>query len=297
MLLQDELVSRSLSSTGQVYVHPALIRYTDERIMNDFMIPCAAEYQTLRPPVVWEHVMIPSEGWQIPSRVRRINGLRPLWLYYWPYSAAIALRPIPRMEDCKWFITNNILYAPPGRYELEFISTEGYTIAWEVPKHVVYRPSTPQTTLTFKLRVHIRPGTLKIYYGPENAVQESQYLIATDNGTGMITGSFLTSGLIDYQTNEVVLVPNGTATPWAYPLQASFAALNPGIKELNWQDVYFIDLFDSRFLTAYAATRSLVQIDGLPVNINADDLLNYARSKEQAWITARENKVSSWWRW
>ena len=284
MLLQDELIAHVLSATGQVFVEPHTIRYTDELVDRTIFSPAVSEFQVFRPPTVWEHLFLPADGWLIPPRVRRVCGLRPLSLYWWPYAAAIALRPVPRMESCKWFITEGVLYAPPGRYELEYISNEGYTISNEVDRYVAYRPHPVEREVKFRLRARMRPGTLTIYIGNDSAV---------DDGSGNISGSFLSSGTVDYQTNEVSLVLAGSPLD---TVDCSFWADKPGVKELDWKDIYFVQLFASKFLTAYSTARQIVRIENMPVDLNVDGLLEYARAAEQAWIT-NKNEKQSWFKW
>lgn len=295
ILLQEELVSRALTEAGQVFIDPRILRFDDTRVQRDILFPCVKEYQAFRPPVVWEHLYIDPDGWPIPSRVRRVNGLRPLWLYYWPYAAAIALRPIPRMEAQKWFITNSMLYAPPGRYELEYISNEGYELGYEVTRHGAYQLYSGESQISFKLRSKPRPGTTKLYIG--------ESFEATDDGQGALIAPWIDIGVIDYATCAINLtfVP-GTLDPLFENsitnvlLEASYASVYPGVVGLDWSEVYFYFLFASKFLTAFATTRSIIRIDGLPVEMNVDGFLEYARQKEQEWLVAKEQR-QSWWRW
>jgi len=295
MLLQDELVAQALTASGQVFVEPHMLEFTDERIARDILVPCAEEFKIFRPPVVWEHLMVHTQGWIIPRYVRRVLGLRPLWLYYWAYThAAVALRPIPRMEASKWFITEGVLYAPPGRYEVEYISANGYTVTHDVPEHAVYEPSPDEGRIEFRLRARIRPGTLKLRTGGTWSESYSEgYLEAVDDGNGRISGSFVDTGVVDYETNLVSL---SLSQPLGGPLRATFFARNPGVKELDFKDVWFVDLFASKFLPAFAAARSLVAIPGLPVDLNNDGLLDYARQKQTDWLTVRHER-NAWWRW
>lgn len=295
ILLQDELVSRALTEAGQVFIDPRILKFDDNRIEKDILEPCVGEYQAFRPPTVWEHLFVPVDGWPIPKRVRRINGLRPLWLYYWPHFAAAALRPIPRMESQRWFISNGVLWAPPGRYELEYISNDGYTISHEVTRYLAYQMYSGENIFSFKLRSRPRPGTVKILIG-EN-------LEAVDGGNGAITGSFIDLGVINYDTCEVnlALSPNDTINDMLtqdgkVDIEVSFISVNPGVEGLNWSEIYFYFLFASKFLPAFAATRSIVRLEGVPVDMSVDGLLEYARKKEDEWLIAKEQR-QSWWRW
>lgn len=290
VILQEELVRRALVETGQVYFDPSVIHFDDDTVRDAILAPCVKEYSSFRPPVIWEHIYLPVDGWPIPTRVRRINGLRPLWLYYWPYEAAVALRPIPRMGADMWFITENILYAAPGRYELEYISNDGYRLGHEIDAHPVYEPHEIERKIEFKLRGHIRPGTLKIHAYDENGTE----IVATDDGSGAITGDFLDVGVVDYETLRVTLQTNA---PFSKPILASFYSKYPAVMGMDFSELYFFQLFQSKFLPAFAAARSIVRLDGTPIELNIDDLLNYARTKEQEWNTVSRETKSSWWRW
>jgi len=299
ILLQEELVSRALTEAGQVFIDPRLLRFDDERVRRDILEPCMGEYRAFRPPTVWEHLNVPTDGWPIPSRVRRINGLRPLWLYYWPHFAAAALRPIPRMEAQRWFVTNNVLYAPPGRYELEYISNEGYRLSNEVDRyiaHEVFSGESATQTVDFYLRVKPRPGTVKIHIGDE--------LTAEDDGSNTISGDFIDIGVIDYNTCKISLdldmtnevIQEYMSSDGKISLEVEFMSVNPGVYGLDWSEIYFYFLFASKFLPAFATTRSIVRVEGVPIDMNVDGFLEYARQKEQEWLQSKEMR-QSWWRW
>jgi hypothetical protein len=294
MLFQDELVAHALSATGQVFVQPHMLRYSDDFITRTLLKPCAGEYATLRPPVKWFSLFIGTDGWKPDKSVRKVLGLRPLWLYYWPYQASVALRPVPRMEAQKWFAENSqynigkgVIYAPPGRYEAEIISNDGYTLGYEAGFHDVYTPAPVEKSFSFRLRVLIRPGTLKLKCGE---------LTATDDGQGAITGAdWIEAGTVDYQTCEVQLRIRDDVTLMD-AVEANFWAVNPGVEELEWGETYFLRLFASKFLPAYATARSIVRIEGLPVDIQLDGLLEYARNVEREFLEKRET-YTAWWRW
>jgi len=296
IILQEELVNRALTETGQVFIDPKLLRFDEERIRRDILEPCVGEYCAFRPPVVWEHVFIPVDGWPIPDRVRRINGLRPLWLYYWQHFAAAALRPIPRMESQRWFVSNNVLWSPPGRYELEYISNDGYKTGYVVDPYVAYEIYPGETTIKFYLRSKPRQGTVRISLGSE--------LLASDDGHNGIVGDFLDMGVIDYNTKEVnlSLKENDSRINQIYEnegnlsVTVNYISTNLGVIGLDWSEIYFYFLFASKFLTAFATTRSIVRVDGVPIDMNVDGLLEYARQKEIQWLEAKEQR-QAWWRW
>lgn len=289
-ILQEELVRRALVNAGQVYFDPAVIHFDDDTIRDMILEPCTKEYQAFRPPLVWEHIYLPTDGWPIPSRVRKVNGLRPLWLYYWPYEAAVALRPIPRIGADRWFITGNILYAAPGRYELEYISNEGYELGYDIEDHTVYTPHPNETEIEFRLRGHIRPGTLTITATLDDLTE----VTATDDGNGAISGSWVDVGTVDYNTLRVTLQINESLSK---PIMASFFSKYPALLRFSWDEIYFFELFEARFLHAYATARSIVRLEGVPVELNIDDLLNYARQKQETWLTVSRETKSSWYRW
>lgn len=304
ILLQEELVSRALTEAGQVFIDPSLLRFTDDRIKRDILTPCVQEYQAFRPPVVWEHLFVNPDGWVIPKRVRRINGLRPLWLFYWPYMGAAALRPIPRMESQKWYITNGVLYAPPGRYELEYISNEGYSLGYTVDRYGAYEIFKGETSLTFKLRSKMRPGTLQLFV---TDTVGNDLVSAKDDGSGGISvltgGAWLDIGVVNYNICEVTMSLSSEAQTLLFPdgtnrtlLEVEYASENPGVVGISWDEIYFFALFSSKFLPAFAATRSIVRVDGLPIEMNTDGLLEYARQQQDLWIQAKHEK-QSWWRW
>ncbi len=298
ILLQEELVSRALTEAGQVFVDPRILRFDDERVRRDILVPCMGEYQAFRPPTVWEHIHIPVGGWPIPQRVRRINGLRPLWLYYWPHFAAASLRPIPRMESQRYIITDNTVMAPPGRYELEYISNEGYSLGNMVDRHIVHEiyDSEREQTISFFLRVKPRPGTVRLYVGEE--------LVAEDDGSNAIIGDWITLGIIDYNTCKISIsidrensvIQEYMSTDGKISIEAEFVSVNPGVMGLDWSEIYFYFLFASKFLPAFASTRSIVKIEGVPIDMNIDGFLEYARQKESEWLQAKEMR-QSWWRW
>ena len=305
ILLQEEIVSRCLTEAGQVFIDPKVLRFTDDRIRRDILLPCIKEYQAFRPPVVWEHLYLTSDGWSIPSRVRRINGLRPLWLFYWPYMGAAALRPIPRMEAQKWYQSNGILYGPPGRYELEYISNEGYKIGYEVDRYGIYELFKGEKEVTFTLRSGFRKGTLNLFVsgGPGG----TDLVSATDDAEGAVNpvlGDWLeVDSSVNYATYNVSLKLTDESQALLFPdgvtkvlIEASYASTNPGVVGLDFSEIYFYALFASKFLPAFAATRSIVRIDGLPVEMNTDGLLEYARQQQELWIQSKEQR-QSWWRW
>jgi hypothetical protein len=290
VLFQEELVRRALVETGQVYFDPSVIHFDDDTIRDTILLPCLKEYSSFRPPVIWEHISLPSDGWVIPSRVRRINGLRPLWLYYWPYEAAVALRPIPRIGADNWFQTDGVLYAAPGRYELEYIANDGYKLGRAIEDHQVYEPHGIERNLKFKLRGHLVPGTLKLTALDSNTVE----MEAVDDANGAITGSWVDHGVIDYETLQVTLTTNQAIDK---PILASFYSKYPAVQGMDFSELYFFQLFQSKFLPAFAAARTIVRLEGVPIDLNIDDLLAYARQKEESWNTISRDTKQSWWRW
>ena len=303
ILLQEELVSRALSEAGQVFIDPKILRFDDERVKRDILYPCVKEYQAFRPPVVWEHLYLTPDGWTIPARVRRVNGLRPLWLFYWPYMGAAALRPIPRMEAQKWYITNGVLYGPPGRYEIEYISNDGYTLGHEVDRYGAYELFPGETQITFDLRAKARPGTIRVFI---TGAGGADLYTGSDDGSGAITstqGNWITIGVINYNTCKVSITLTDEAKAALFPdgvskvlVECSFASVNPGVIGIDFSEIYLYALFTSKFIPAFATTRSIVRIDGLPVDMNTDGLLEYARQQQEIWRASKETR-GSWYRW
>ena len=62
------------------------------------------------------------------------------------------------------------------------------------------------------------------------------------------------------------------------------------------EDTLFIELFSVRFLIALSATKAIMKLDGLPIDVSLDDMMAYAREKE---ISYREklDTVQRWWCW
>ncbi|MHA1168995.1 MAG: hypothetical protein ACTSRU_14295 [Candidatus Hodarchaeales archaeon] len=278
MLLQDEIVSKVVSGAGQVIILPSTLRYDTELIRRDFFVPVVKEYQNYRPVIVKaDEVSIGMDGYTVPTDFIQVSELRP---YYQTLLGATASDIIPKSL---YELRNGIIYADPGYYNIQYHGR--YTIT-NIFEDILIYEAVAETLVEKSLGGVVTPATLTIDYEGNTA---------TTDALGEITGTNITSGSYDLTTNRISIT---FTTAISGNVTASFrtAATNPGVLELSLEDIHFVNLFAARFLSAMGTTKAIMRIDGLPIDITVDGLMEYGREKEaevKEWLETHQ----VWWHW
>lgn len=276
MLTQEECVNLTMSRAGQFILGPEDVDFTPAKISRDFFIPAVMEYQKYRPPMQRPRVLITNGLMTLPADFMTAVGLEPIQLYQ-----GVVL-PFLKLPSFRWQINpqRNQLEAPAGDYVFEYLSRFMLSSAMEDLE--VY-PSGGEGEIGFQLGSIPKPKTLVVTGGA---------LSAEADVNGVITGDLVDSGNLT-SVGAVTLV---LKDPVASVLTATYTTLVPYCKELSLQDRLFLDLFEAKFLTAFASAKAQLKVEGVPVDVNLDELLSYARQKD-ADVRASLTTDQKWWLW
>ena len=283
MLFQDEVVSKVLSGAGQVLLTPADLRFDDRLIERDFFVPVLREYQKYRPNVKKLDTEISVDGIGLPSDCLHVISLffKSVTRVDLPFES---MRVQPKVLDHQYWqvLDDGCLYAPVGFYRMEYAAE--FTISKVVEGLRLFSLIPGTKSYEFYMPAKIAPGTVSFSDGTRTMVETTQGTLAGALGTGTV----------DYTTLKVTLTLTTAPTAASFPVLGYFKSVNPYVKELSVEDEIFVDLFAARMLVAYGMAKSVMRIEGLPVDITVDDMLSYGKERETV-FTTRADTCKKWW--
>lgn len=280
MLTQEQAVEKTIFGAGQTLLRPEDVDISAQDISSRFFIPTIREYERYRPPIVKiPSVMITGGKWRVPDDCLKMISLRPINLMRsWGTPS-----PYVRISAHQWWVDDSrMLWCPSGQWEIEY--QKRFELSNVVTDEVLLEVDGLQGEQTFCLASEPVPSTVRLSYGADTE--------ATDLD-GVITGPEITGGEISYPCGSVKVT---FTKPTRAVVKASYRTRYPYVVNLDIGEEMFLDLFAARFLTGYANLKMQMNIEGLPVNINLDDILSYARDKE-ANYRSRLESVQKWFAW
>lgn len=280
MLTQEQALEKTIFGAGQTLLRPQDVDISPQDIYNRFFYPAVKEYERWRPVIVkLESVLIVNAEWKIPDDCIKIISIRPINLMRaWGTPA-----PYVRIPSHQWWVTpDGILKCPSGQWEIEY--QRRFTWGNEVKDEIVLNAIGLQGTQRFDLPAEILPSTLRLNYGGSAPASDLE---------GVITGDGITEGTIDYIHSKISV---NFTEPTQDIVTASYTTKFKYVNELDMGEEMFLDLFAARFLTGYANLKMQMNLENLPVNINLDDIMSYAREKETNYRTRLET-IQKWFAW
>lgn len=280
MLTQEQAVEKTIFGAGQTLLRPEDVDISAQDISSRFFIPTVKEYERYRPIIVKiPSVMITGGKWRVPDECLKLISLRPINLMRsWGTPS-----PYVRVSAHQWWVDEtNLLWCPSGQWEIEY--QKKFVFSSVITDEVLLEVDGLQGEQTFCLSSEPVPSTVKLSYGAEAD--------ATDLD-GVITGTGITGGEISYSCGSVKV---NFTEPTKAVIKASYRTRYPYVVNLDLGEEMFLDLFAARFLTGYANLKMQMNLEGLPVNINLDDILSYARDKESNYRSRLES-VQKWYAW
>ena len=278
MLTQEQAVEKVIFGAGQLLLRPEDIDILPQDISSRFFIPAVKEYERYRPVIVKiPSVMIVGGKWRVPDDCLKLISLRPInVMRSWGTPS-----PYVRVSSHQWWVDEfNMLWCSSGQWEIEY--QKKYTLSNTIEDEVLLDVDGLQGDQSFCLSAEPVPSTVKLDYGS----------VATDLD-GVITGDGITNGVIDYGHGHVTVK---FTEPTTAPVKVSYRTKYPFVTNIDIGEEMFLDLFAARFLTGYANLKVQMNLEGLPVNINLDDILSYAREKESNY-RSRLDSVQKWYSW
>jgi len=290
MVTCDQLIANSLSLAGQIYLTPQDLLFTDLVLAQNIFTPVVREYERFRPANLTVDVVIGAAGLAIDPCWKKVVRLRKKSINVADIGFGVFYKSVPSIEY--EIINNKVIAGIPGYYNLEYLGE--FTVQNLVPATQVYLSSAQQLTICFQLpsRPVLGTVTLQRMVGPGAGNFDS----VTD-----VSGLFSTTWLDPAGTNTVDEQGNVTLTftPEAqgrYYFFATYVSVYPCVLELNLRDEPFSTLFNARFLTAYAHPKSNAKVEGLPFDINQEDLVSYSKLCVEKWEKLSETG-QKWWIW
>lgn len=282
MLFQEEAIESVLVAAGQTLVTPEQLGLAGDRISRAIFVPAVHEYAKYRPPTKTVNFeIVGSAAWTLPTDFRAIIAIKPNW-----YSTSYALGAPSFISTPLWSdqleVQNNTLIGPPGIFRLEYMA-KTFTLTTDHPNYLLeLQRSGSGNTYTAKLPTEIQPNTLTLYF--ESAEAE-------DDGNGVIVGSFVNTGSINYGSRTITL---NTFSDLGPGIVVDFRSKYPGVKELDLTHSMFLDLLTVKLGISIGHIKAQMQIEGMEININNDDFLSYAKEREVRFKESLDSK-QSWW--
>lgn len=274
MLTQAQCVSIVMGRNGQFILSPEDVDFTPDYVSKNFFIPAVREYQKYRPILRRMDVTIVGSNYNLPEDFLRAVSLEPRVLYQG------VVMPFLKMPTYRWEINEDTrtMQAPGGTFIFEYLAK--FTVKSEIPGESVSGPA--ESKVAVALQEVPQLASIVFSCGTETA---------TVDGEGVITGSFVDEGLVTAQgIGEITL-----AAPTTLPLTATYNTVVPYCLELDLMDRLFLDLFEVTFLKGFASAKQQLQLEGVPVQINLEELMAYLRGKETEFYSTTLGTQQKWW--
>lgn len=277
MLLLHEATYTILAEEGQVLVPLKALNF-DKLTLERIFTSVAKKYQNKKPIRDKMIVNISPEGVELPN-VRNILAVRPHIYNNFDKIAA----PLERnMWD--WNANTRMLRSLLS-YQVEITYIGDLTIA-QLP--VAYKGpyfSTNEGTIEFFLRGDFKSNSLKI---------TKNGLFVKDSGmeAGLVklAGS-LGYGNVDPETLKVTLT---ITDPTPGNLDINFFSKYNAVKELNLDNLVFMTWYGAELLKAVGTAKKITMIEGLPLDITADGIMERARELQDK-LEELLSQKSDWW--
>lgn len=276
-LFQEQALDKAVYQAGQTLLSPSDVDLSSRDINTKFFVPSVLEYEKYRPQEsALRQVTVYSGEWRLPDDCLKIAWIRAVnWTRSWGTPA-----PYVRLQAHQWWVQDRVLYCPSGQWEISYLKK--FTFLHKLEDYPVSDLDDISGEHTFYLPCETVPSTVKLSFGSGTA---------SDDNHGNLTGTGISGGTVDYVTGKVTL---NFTSPTTSGVKGSFSSVYKYVKELEMTEEIFLDLFATRFLVGFANIKSQHNLEGLPVNINLDDLLSYARERESQ-FKARLETDKKWW--
>lgn len=286
MLFQEDATNLVLSEAGQVLLTPSDIGLELSNVKGIFLSAVDA-FSRHRPILKKEEFTVFLETVTLPANVQRVVSVLPRAIGQILPGVHLFTQPVPPIPLWNYDLKERVLTIVSGTYLVEYLAS--YTVTTSLVEVADVGNLAIDSTAAFKLKHPPLKGTLIITLGADEVV---------DDSAGVLDGPFAT-GTVNYETGEVTLTAVATidavlAITYRSDYPAVVEMKAPGEPRRALEQEMFLDLYGGHLLMAYANAKSIMRIEGIPIDINLDQLRALAQLRLDNY-EARRGSEQKWW--
>lgn len=287
MVFLEECVAKAVSDYGMTLVPLQTFRFNTDR-QNMLFRDTAEEFAQMKPRQVVQQIQIGQDGIVMPEGTIRVTAAAYDSFTGNPQVRAIYTPPIRFREFSYNDETRQLLVPASGTWRVTYLT--GYGIdKLRVTENVTVFGG--QTRFSFPLKADYQPNSL---------VLSMNGLTVSDDGFRNLNGPLGFGEVIENITSEnsryTINLEFDTPPTTDSVLQINLQTLNFAAEYITEQDRDFFDLFGANLMLGFANAKQMLQIEGIPVDLDLSNVLEQARTaKEQV----REKLIqrSHWEMW